>query len=286
MLEGESTMKWNIVADSAIELFNLETPNDQIEFHTIPFIITVGNREYIDDESLNYEAFIEDMRSSKEASHTACPSVDAWYRYFKQEGPVFAITITSKLSGSYNSACAARTMVLEEEPDKQIEILDSLSTGPSMVLILRRLCELIEAGHDFETVVEEVHKYMKLTRCCFALSSFDNLIKNGRMNRVVGCIANKLSLIGIGIASEKGTIEIKKEIARGRRKAVEIIVNDMRQRGTLFKDVVISHCQNLEFATQVRDAIKAVWDETVVTIIPCRGLCSYYAEYGGLIIAF
>ena len=108
---------------------------------------------------------------------------------------------------------------------------------------------------------------------------------SGRMNRVIGFIANHLSLIGIGIASEKGTIEIK-GIARGRRKAIEIIINDMKQRGTQIKNVVIDHCQNLEFATQVKEAIRNVWNEASVTILPTRGLCSYYAEYGGLIIGF
>ena len=278
-------MKWNIVSDSSIDLFDLETPSEKIRFHTVPFLITVGDREYVDDETLDYEPFIEDMRTCKTASRTGCPSVESWCRYFRQEGPVIAITITSKLSGSYNSACAAKNLVLEECPDKQISILDSLSTGPEMVLILRKLCALIEAGHSFESVVAETQTYMKQTRCSFALTSFDNLIKNGRMNRVIGFIANRLSLTGIGIASEKGTIEIK-GIARGRRKAIEIIINDMKQRGTFIKDVVIDHCQNFEFASQVKDAIKAAWEEAVVTIIPTRGLCSFYAEYGGLIIGF
>lgn len=278
-------MTWNIVADSSIDLFDLETPQDGVTFSTVPFVISVGDRDYVDDEHLNLMELISAMKACKVASRTACPPTNAWYELFKQDGPVIAITITSKLSGSYNSACAARTMVLEKEPDKQIEILDSLSTGPEMILILRKLCALIGEGRGFSEVVDEVHRYMKRSRCSFALSSFDNLIKNGRMNRVIGFIANKLNLTGIGIASEKGTIEIK-GIARGRRKAIEIIINDMKQRGNLIKNVVIDHCQNLEFATQVMEAIRNVWNEATVTILPTRGLCSYYAEFGGLIIGF
>lgn len=278
-------MNWNIVADSSIDLFRLETPQEGITFHTVPFVISVGDRDYVDDDQLDLSKLISAMRACKVASRTACPPISAWYEYFKQEGPVIAITITSKLSGSYNSALAAREMVLEEEPDKQIEILDSLSTGPEMVLILRKVCELIGAGKTFSEVVKETQHFMKLSRCSFALSSFDNLVKNGRMNRVIGFIANHLSLIGIGIASEKGTIEIK-GIARGRRKAIEIIINDMKQRGNQIKNVVIDHCQNLEFANQVKEAIRNVWNEASVTILSTRGLCSYYAEYGGLIIGF
>lgn len=138
---------------------------------------------------------------------------------------------------------------------------------------------------DFETVIKETKKHMKNTHVAFALSSFDNLVKNGRMNKITGFIANKLGLLGVGFASERGTIEVK-GVSRGRRKAIEAILNDIKLRGTYIKEVVIGHCQNIEFAEQVKTAILNVWNDSTVTIIPTRGLCSYYAEQGGLIIGF
>lgn len=278
-------MKWNIVADSSIDLFELETPQENIDFSTVPFSIGVGDVNYIDDENLNISELLAAMKECKTASRTACPSTGDWCEQFEKEGNVLAITITSGLSGSYNSACAARDLVLEEHPDKKIHIIDSLSTGPELILILRKLCELIGEGKDFDTVVEEIHKHMNHTHVAFALCSFDNLVKNGRMNKVTGFIANKLGLLGIGIASEKGTVEVK-GVARGRKKAIETIIADMKQRGTYVKDVIIDHCQNIEFAEQVKAEIQNVWNDANVTIIPTRGLCSYYAELGGLIIGF
>lgn len=278
-------MKWNIVADSSIDLFELETAFENIEFTTVPFSIGVGEKEYMDDSSLDIGELMSAMKECKIASCTACPSTGAWYEHFRKEGNVIAITITSNLSGSYNSACVAKNMVLEEQPDKKIVVIDSLSTGPEMVLILRKICGLITANKDFETIIKETQEHMKNTHVTFALSSFDNLVKNGRMNKVTGFIANKLGFLGIGIASERGTIEVK-GVSRGRRKAIEAILNDMRLRGTYIKDVVISHCQNIEFAEQVKTAILTVWNDADVTIIPTRGLCSYYAEQGGLLIGF
>ncbi len=278
-------MKWNIVADSSIDLFELEAVYENVEFSTVPFSIGVGEKDYMDDSSLDIGELMRAMKECKTASRTACPSPGSWYEEFKKDGNVIAITITSNLSGSYNSACVARNMVLEEQPNKQIAVIDSLSTGPEMVLILRKICELIAGNKDFETVIKETKEHMKNTHITFALSSFDNLVKNGRMNRVTGFIANKLSLLGVGIASERGTIEIK-GVSRGRRKAIEAILNDMKLRGTYIKDVVISHCQNIEFAEQIKAAILNIWDEASVTIIPTRGLCSYYAEQGGMIIGF
>ena len=278
-------MEWNIIADSSIDLFELEVAYENIEFSTVPFSIGVGEKEYLDDSSLDIGTLMSAMKECKTASRTACPSTGSWYEQFKKDGNVIAITITSSLSGSYNSACVARNMVLEEQPDKQIAVIDSLSTGPEMVLILRKICELIASNKDFETVIKETKEHMKNTHATFALSSFDNLVKNGRMNRVTGFIANKLGLLGVGIASERGTIEVK-GVTRGRRKAVEAILSDMEMRGTYIKDVVISHCQNKEFAEQVKTAILNVWNGATVTIIPTRGLCSYYAEQGGLLIGF
>ncbi len=278
-------MKWNIVADSSIDLFALESAHENISFSTVPFIITVDDKEYVDDDSLNITELMTEMKECKTASQTACPAPGAWFEQFQNEGNVIAITITSNLSGSYNSACVAKEMMLEEYPDKKIAVIDSLSTGPEMVLIVRKLCELIEEGKDFDTVMDEIRKYMNHTHVSFALSSFDNLVKNGRMNRVAGFIANKLGLLGIGIASEKGTIEIK-GVARGRRKAISVIISDMQQRGTYIKQVIISHCQNVEFSEQLKEAILEEWKDAKVTIMPLRGLCSYYAEQGGLIIGF
>lgn len=278
-------MKWNIVADSSIDLFELEANYEDIEFSTVPFSIGVGEKEYMDDSSLDIGELMSAMKECKTASRTACPSTGAWYEQFKKEGHVIAITITSNLSGSYNSACVARNMILEETSNKNIAIIDSLSVGPEMVLIVRKLCELIREEKDFDTVMKEVYQFMNHTHVTFALSSFDNLVKNGRMNRVTGFIANKLGLLGVGIASEQGTVEVK-GVSRGRRKAIEAILNDMKLRGTYIKEVVISHCQNIEFAEQVKKAILNIWNDAAVTIIPTRGLCSYYAEQGGLIIGF
>ncbi|NLL93266.1 MAG: DegV family EDD domain-containing protein [Clostridiales bacterium] len=278
-------MKWNIVADSSIDLFNMEIDCEDIKFSTVPFVINVGEAEYIDNENLDTNELITAMKKCSSASCTACPSTDSWYEKFNEEGNVIALTITSGLSGSYNSAYAAKNMILENNPDKKIVIIDSLSTGPAMVLILRKICELISKDKQFDDVINETRQYMKHLYTSFVLSSFDNLVKNGRMNKLTGFIANKLGLLGIGIGSEKGTIEIK-GIARGREKAMGIVINDMKQRAAQVKTVVISHCHNIEFAEKVKTEIQNIWSDVKVTIIPTRGLCSYYAEKNGLIIGY
>ena len=179
----------------------------------------------------------------------------------------------------------AKELLLEREPDRKIYVIDSLSTGAESILILRKLYELIAQGLDFEAVIEGVEKFKKTSRTVFVLCCFDNLVKNGRMSKLKGFVANTLGFWGIGIASDVGTIEMK-GIARGQKKTVAAIINDMQERCGDVKELILDHCMNEDFARQVEAAAREHWPEINVTILPTRGLCSYYAEKGGLIIGY
>ena len=278
-------MKWNIITDSSCNLYHLDEQSEKIRFASIPFVINIGSRDFVDDEKLNTAEMVTAMESCGEVSHTSCPAPYAWYEQFEKEEYSIAITISSKLSGSYNSACTARNMILEKYPDKKIAVIDSRSTGSEMVLIVMKLCKLINAGYDFNSIIEKTEQYMKHTHIVFALSSFDNLIKNGRMSRITGFLAGKLGIWGIGIGSEQGTIEIKEKV-RGNKKALNAILKDIKERVTNIETVVISHCQNAEFAESLKNTIQNICHTVEVKILPTGGLCSYYAEKGGLIIGF
>lgn len=278
-------MKWNIVTDSSCDLFDLEVPNESVSFSSVPFVINVGNKDFLDDSSLNTKELIDSMEMSDKAGHTSCPSPHTWYKQFKKADISIAITISGKLSGSYRSACVARNMIMDKYPDKRIAVIDSYSAGAEITLLVRKLCSFIVSEDDFDTVVDALKQYMNHTHVVFALSSFNNLIKSGRMNKLSGFIANKLGFWGIGIGSEQGTIKIKKKV-RGSKKALEVILNDMKERGFSQGMVVISHCHNRKFAENLKTAIQEIWHNADVTIMPTRGLCSYYAEKGGLIVGF
>lgn len=278
-------MEWNIVADSSCDLFELEEKQEGITYASVPFTIQVEDKEYIDDEQMNTQDLVEASERSAKASLTACPSSYAWYEKFEQQGNVIAVTISSELSGSYNSACAAREMILENDPDRKIAIIDSRSTGPEMILIIRKLCSLIRKGHDFETVIREIENYRDHVQIIFALSSFNNLIKNGRMNKLIGLIAGKLNFWGLGIASKEGRIQIKQKL-RGCKKVVSAIIEDMKEREILEYSVIICHCHNAKLAEELKAAIEANFNAIEVKIFPTRGLCSFYAENGGMLVSY
>ena len=277
-------MKWRIISDSSCDIFDLDQRSEDLYFSTVPFVITVDDKDYVDNETLDVRELVKAMASSKK-SFTSCPSPAEWIREFGDEGDVFAITISANLSGSYNSACTAREMILEQDPERNIEILNSRGTGPSLYQIIHKLRDLIASGLSYEEVRTEIHRFMLDHKLIFALSSYHNLVNNGRMPKIAGIVLGHLGLWGIGIASEEGTIKMKK-IAKGGKKTLKVIMSDFSERGADKGEIVISHCQNIEFAENLRKAVRETYADMGVKIMHTRGLCSYYAERGGIIVGF
>ena len=210
-------MAWMIVSDSSCEIRELKNPAPGVQFALVPFKIRVGEREYVDLATLNTQQMLQAMTDYNGASTTACPSPEEWAEYFLQADNVFALTISSNLSGSYNAAMAAREMVLEEHPEKQICVIDSRAAAGAMVLLIRRAQALMEAAGDdgdFDALCQQLHRYQATLRTCFTLENFDNLIKNGRMRPIVGTLLRSLGIHIIADATAEGTIHVADK-ARG-----------------------------------------------------------------------
>ena len=128
---------WHLVSDTSSDLYTVEGGEGVFDFATIPFSIRIGGKEYMDDENINIDEMLTANENHAEQAQTSCPSPEEFGEKFRAPGPVIAFTISSALSGTYNSACIARDMILEEEPDKQIAVIDTKGTGPKTVLLIR-----------------------------------------------------------------------------------------------------------------------------------------------------
>jgi DegV family protein with EDD domain len=277
-------MKWNIVADSSCDLKQFAPEDERIIFSTVPFVIRAEDREFIDDEQLNTEEMVNALSAIREAGRTSCPSPETWLEKFANGGNTVAVTISSNLSGSYNSACLARDMILEKEPDRKIAVIDSKSAGPELAMIIRKLHALMDEKLSFEEIVAKLNAFADRTETIFALTSFDNLVKNGRVSRVAGFVAGKLGMCGVGVAND-GRIDVKSKV-RGTQKALKVIIESMKEHAFAGGEVWIHHCLNEELALRLKALIQEHWAEAKVDIMPTRGLCSFYAEKGGMIIAY
>lgn len=278
-------MTWHLVADTACDLYTLEGGRDQMDFATIPFTIRIGGHEYVDNEQMPIEEMLEANETHSEMAQTACPSPEEWKKEFSAPGPVIAFTISSALSGSYNSACAARQMVLEEEPDKQIAIIDSRATGPEEAMLIWRARDLILAGMAFADIEKALNETAEKIHTSFALASYHNLIKAGRVSRLIGFIAGHLGFWGIGIGDEKGEIAIRGK-ARGSKSMVRFMTEEITRVGVAGKQILISHCMNEKDALALKAALEQANPGVEVLIQPTRGLDSFYAERNGLIVGY
>ena len=278
-------MTMHIVSDSSCDLFDLNAADGSFDFSTVPFTIQIGKQEFLDEQEMDIEAMLRENETSAEIGRTACPSPQAWLERFSKPGPVLAFTISSALSGSYNSAVAAKQLLLQSEPDKEIEIIDSRATGPKTALLIRLARSLVEKQLSFEAIVQAVRETSDRTQVVFALKSYHNLIKNGRVSKLKALVAGHLGFWGIGVASEAGEIAMRGK-ARGVKSMVRFLLNEIRETGLAGKNVVISHCFNEETARELKQGIQELFTGVSVDILPTRGLDSFYAERGGLIIGY
>lgn len=274
-------MKIRIVADSSA---NLQTTEDR-SIVSVPLKIRTDNKEYIDDETLDTQVMTEELAEYRGRSGSSCPGVGDWLDAFGDADWVFGITITSNLSGAYNSAMVAKETCETENPGKKVYVIDSLSTGPEMKIIVEKLQDLIAEGKDFETICQDIEAYRKRTFLLFCLKSLTNLANNGRVNPAVAKIAGILGIHVVGRASEEGTLE-QKDKTRGEKKAILALVRNMKALGYRGGKVIIDHCLNEEAALQLRELLKKEFSAADIRIGKTGGLCSFYAERGGLLVGF
>lgn len=281
-------MTWNIVCDSSCDLKGAVLQPDWLRLEVIPMRISVGGKDWADDETLVTAALLDAMKEDKNVSSTACPSPAAFAKAFEAADCSLCFTISGNLSGTYNSAVLARDMVLEEHPEKKICVINSKSTAGVMVLLVRKAQELIEGSDvpDFEEICNTLRIYQASLRTIFTLECYDNLIKNGRMRPLVGSLLHTLGIRIIADATPAGTIHVSGK-ARGEVKTYQEIVSQMRSsKDCTGARVVLSHCENLSGALRLKELILSELPVKDVTIYSCRGLTTFYAMRGGLILGY
>ena len=272
-------MKRKIVADSSCDMWEL----NGVDFAVAPMTISTDNKHYVDNQELDVHLMSEELAKYKGVSHTACPSVGSWLDCYEGYDEVFVVTLTGAMSGTYNSAMTAKGIYEEENENVKVHVFDSLSTGPEMRLLIEKLKEMIEEDLTFEEIVEKGQDYLNHTRLFFALKSLHNFAMNGRVSKTVASAIGVLNISIFATASEKGTIQqISK--CRGEKKVVKSMIEHLEDAGYHGGKVRISHADNLKLAHNVRDKILELYPNADIIVYPMGGLCTYYAEKGGLLV--
>ena len=273
-------MNYKIICDSSSNLRPAAA-----HLATVPLKIVTDKKEYTDDETLDVASMLLELESYKGRSGTSCPNVADWLEAFGEAQWVFAVAITSNLSGSYNAAVQAKQAYEEEHPDRRVCCLDTLSTGGEMVLIQEKLEQLIAQGLSFDEVEAAIREYMHHTHLGFMLERMDNLAKNGRVSPIVAKACGILNIRIVGCASDVGTLQPDHK-CRGTKKALETIVKDMVEKGYRGGKVILDHVYNPDAAQALKEKILEKFPDADVRIGLCGGLCCFYAEQGGLIVGY
>ena len=274
-------MSYKIVADSSADLLSL----GNAPFAVASLTIRTAEKEFVDNAQLDVAAMQEFLLAYKGQSSTACPNVSDYRTAFGDAETVVCVTITDRLSGSYNAACLAAKEYTEAHPDRHVLVVDSISTGPESALLLEKLHALLEAGKSIGEIRDSIAAYQKNVHLLFALESMHNLARNGRISPIKAKMAGILGIRAIGRASNVGTLEMVCK-ARGEQKTVSSMVEIFAKNGYKGGRMKIHHAENPRVASLLADAVRKAFPTAEPEIASLRGLCSFYAERGGILVGY
>lgn len=276
-------MSYKIVVDSCCDLPVEYRKNPK--FEVVPLILEIDGNVIVDDDTFDQADYLAKVAASENCAKTACPSPELYMNAYDCDADdVYVVTLSSKLSGSYNSALLGKDLFHEEKGDKNIHIIDSLSACCGEANIALKAMELAESGLPFNEVVIEVEKYRDEMATYFVLDSLDTLRKNGRLTGMKALVATTLNIKPVCIGA-KGEI-MQKSQGIGIRKALvkmtDIVASEIENPEE--KRLMITHVNCYERACVVRDLILKKVPFKEALIVDAAGVSTTYAGAGGIVV--
>lgn len=276
-------MSYKIVVDSCCELPD-KYVNDE-RFEIIPLGLEVGEYQILDDENFNQAEFLGKVAEYPKCPKSSCPSPERFMEAYHVDAErVYVITLSSHLSGSYNSAVLGKNLYHETYGDKSIHVIDSESASGGESQIALKLMELEAQGLSFEEIVEQIESFRSSILTYFVLDNLETLRKNGRLSNVKALVASTLSIKPI-MAGDKGVIAQRGQcigMKKALSKMVDMMVAEVQKPEE--RRLVITHCNALQRAELVRDAFLNKVKVKECVVMDTRGISSMYANDGGVIV--
>ncbi|MDR3598574.1 DegV family protein [Clostridium sp.] len=278
-------MNTRIIVDSCVD-FNKEIFGNEEYMERVPFKIIIDEEEII-DRNLDINILLEKMKGSKTKIKTACPSPNDFLEALKKYPNNFIVTISGKLSGSYNSAVLAKEMLKEELPDSFVHVFNCKSAVSGADLVVLKIKQLIEERVDNVKIVEQVTQYINEMKTLFVLESLDNLAKNGRISNTKALMGKLLQVIPIMSDNGDGEIILKEQV-RGQKKAYNRLIEIIGEETTDFKNKIlgIGHINARDKAEKLKEAIGNKYNFKDIVIFEGGGLSTVYADDGGIVVCY
>ena len=252
----------------------------------VPLKLLIDDKTYIDDENLSISELLSAMANSKSYARTSSPSPGDFIKEYEKADNVFVVTLSSQLSGTYNSAMIAKN-IIQESAEKFIHVFDSKSASIGETLISMKIFELIQEQCDKLDIVNKVNQYINEMKTLFVLDNLDNLIKGGRLTKIAAHLASIFSIKPIMGGDEDGNIKLIDKV-RGSKKAFNrfIEVIGIEAGNTEGKIIGIAHCNAPEKANKLKEQIEKRYSFKKIIVTEMAGLSTVYANDGGIVVAF
>lgn len=283
-------MSYKIVVDSCCDL--TDEMKGWKDFEVVPLTLEINDYRIPDDENFNQDDFISRMKANGGMAKSACPSPDAWKEAYEGDyDEVYVLTITDKLSGTYNSALQGKMLYEDEhKDDKKIYIFNSLATSGLETIVAILIKRLADEGKSYDDIVSIVDDYiLNHTGLLFCLESFDALKKNGRLFALAASVFEKIRVKLICKRTTEGNIALAGQDLTANRALTKLagIINETVDGYDLNgKMVIIAYVCCEDKAKFVAEKIRLKTPYTDIRIVKASGLNSLYASDGGIIVSF
>lgn len=281
---GRISMSFKIVIDSCGELPD-ELKRDE-RFESVPLTLIVGDTyEKADDGNFDQREFLDAVAACPTCPKSACPSPERYMEaYNAPVDRIYAITLSSKLSGSYNSAVLGKNLYHETYGEKNIYVVDSRSASCGQTQIAFKIMEWENEGRSFEEITQLAEEFVKDMSTYFVLNNLDTLRKNGRLSRVKAVVASTLSIKPVMAGDDGSIVQLAQCIGmkKGLAKMVEIALKNATNPEN--RTLMITHCNNPKGAESVRQMMEEGAGFKQVVVMDTAGISSMYANDGGIIM--
>lgn len=278
-------MSCKIIIDTGGETTEITTADNC--YATAPLRIRFPDVELVDDGTIDQLELLQKIADCDEVAQSSCPSPEEYMNLYNCDADnVYAITISSQVSGSYNSAVLGKNLFEEEHGEKNIHVFDSKSASIGLTIIGYKIKEYEEQGLGFAEVIEKVDAYIEELHLYFVLENLETLKKNGRLTGVKSMVASALNIKPyMGVDAEGNIVQLGqgRGINKSLAKMVEQAVEEVADVET--KIIGIAHCNNLERAEKVKTMILDKVTPKEIFITETSGLSTMYANQGGILIA-
>lgn len=276
-----------IITDSASDL-----PKEYIEkfnIEIVPLTVELEGKNYLDGIDITAEKFNKLMIESNELPKTAHPSPETFkkvfLKYINDDYDILCLTISSKLSGTYQSAMIAKNNL---NTNKQIFIFDTLAASAGEALQVIKASELIQKGEKINEILRILTEYRNNINILILLDTLENIVKGGRLTKFQEVIAKILNF-KILLQNNEGAVEILEKV-RGKnrffKKVLEIIDKRMKKLDPSKLNIGITHVDNIEEAMMFTKIIEEKYNPKEIFVNHMGATIATYAGKGGIIISF